>query len=281
MLYSDILRHGTIAYVDTDRERLRKMVALGRLMTDHLQSPLKIEGAADHRKVLAGANFVVLSFSVDNAKYRGIDCKVSKKYGVLMCSGDTIGPGGIFRSMRELPVILQIAKDVKKLCPDAWLINYVNPTAVNGIGLMRHAPDVKTFALCDGHHNVKAYWLAELGLAPNKYSVPPEMLARFNLRIAGVNHFTWVFSATYDGKDIMPAIKKVSERSNNRCSKHTSLPSRPSSGTTARSSAARCCSIPSSTPFPTPTRSSPNSSKPSAASCCHASDGIGQSLVAG
>ena len=83
-----------------------------------------------------------------------------------MCSSDTIGPGGIFRALRELPEVLRIADDVRRLCPDAWLINFVNPTATLGIGLMRYAPDVKSFALCDGNHSpyVRAMFLRQAGI---------------------------------------------------------------------------------------------------------------------
>lgn len=100
----------------------------------------------------SGADFVVLSFAEQSVKYRGIDCQVSLKYGIRMCSGDTIGPGGIFRAMRELPVIMECARDVEELCPDAWVINYINPSTVNGIALHRYAPKLKSFALCDSHH---------------------------------------------------------------------------------------------------------------------------------
>jgi alpha-galactosidase len=131
-----------------------------------------------------------------------------------MCSGDTIGPGGIFRAMRELPVILKVARDVKELCPDAWLINYINPTTVNGIGLMRHAPGVKSFALCDGHHmpHLKRYYLVACGIAKNKESVTPEMEAKLDVRIGGVNHFTWVLGLSYDGRDLVPIIRRDLER---------------------------------------------------------------------
>ena len=88
--------------------------------------------------MLPGADFVVLSFAVDTVKYRGLDCEISAKYGVRMCSGDSIGPGGIFRAMREFPEILACARDVQALCPDAWVINYINPSAIHGIGLRRY-----------------------------------------------------------------------------------------------------------------------------------------------
>jgi alpha-galactosidase len=94
---------------------------------------------------------VVLSFSRKNTYYRRIECEVGAKYGVRSCSGDTIGPAGIFHAVREFPAILEITHAVEELCPEAWVINYVNPAATMGIGLMRHTK-AKCIALCDVHH---------------------------------------------------------------------------------------------------------------------------------
>jgi alpha-galactosidase len=208
MLHSDVLQTGTLAYVDVDPVRQEKMMGLATLMVEHLESPLTVEGSTDRRDVLAGADFVVLSFARDGVKYRGVDCEISAKYGVRMCSGDTIGPGGIFRAMRELPVILEVCEDVRELCPDAWVINYINPTAVNGIGLMRHASDLKTFALCDGHHmpHLLDKYLVQAGIVESTDDVTEAMREKVDLRTGGVNHFTWVLGATCDGDDLMPAI---------------------------------------------------------------------------
>jgi alpha-galactosidase len=210
MLHSEILRTGTLAYVDVDPARQEKMMGLAKLMVDHLESPLTVEGSTDRRDVLAGADFVVLSFARDGVKFRGIDCEISARYGVRMCSGDTIGPGGIFRSMRELPVILDICEDIRDLCPDAWVINYINPTAVHGIGLMRHAGDLKTFALCDGHHmpHLLDRYLVQGGIVQSKDDITDAMRQKVDLRIGGVNHFTWVLGARYDGQDLMPGVRE-------------------------------------------------------------------------
>ena len=213
MLHSEVLREGTLGYVDTDKSRLERMVKLAELMIEHLKSPLKVEGSVDRREVLKDADFVVLSFANDGVKYRGIDCEISKKYGVLMCSGDTIGPGGIFRAARELPEILRVAKDVKELCGDAWVINYINPTTVNGIGLMRHAPDVKSFAMCDSLHMPMARhnYMVRAGVVPDGESITPEIEKDFDLRIAGINHFPWLLACAYKGEDRTPVIRRKIE----------------------------------------------------------------------
>jgi len=209
MITSPILREGTLALVDTDPAVLETMMNIARRAKEATGAPLTLEGSTDRREVMKNADFVVLSFSYRNAYYRELDTRIAKKYGVTMCSSDTIGPGGIFRALRELPEILRIADDVRRLAPKAWLINFINPTSVMGIALMRHASDVKSFALCDGNHMpyVRAMFLHQLGILPAEEKVvPPEMDATFDLRIAGVNHCTWVLRCFYDGKDYMPAL---------------------------------------------------------------------------
>ncbi len=208
MVHSPMLNGGTLGLVDTDEARLEKMAALARMAAAEQGGALKIEASADRTRVLPGADYVVLSFADRSVKFRGIDCEVALKYGVRMCSGDTIGPGGIFRTLREFPVIMDCVKDIRSLCPKAWVINYINPTAANGIGLMRYAPDVRSFALCDGLHmpRVKRMYAKRAGIIADDAEYTEAVERKFDLRIAGVNHFTWMLKAEYDGKDVMPRI---------------------------------------------------------------------------
>ncbi|GIO54683.1 family 4 glycosyl hydrolase [Paenibacillus cineris] len=221
MVHSPYLNQGTLALVDTDEERLSKMVKLAEMVARENNVSLKVEGSTDRRQVLPGADFVVLSFAEQSVKYRGIDCQVSLKYGIRMCSGDTIGPGGIFRAMRELPVIMECARDVEELCPDAWVINYINPSTVNGIALHRYAPKLKSFALCDSHHmpHKKAYYAVRAGIIGDRSGFNEEIDRKFDFRVAGVNHFTWLLKAEFEGKDVMPmiaeAMRKAAGEENN------------------------------------------------------------------
>jgi len=217
MVHSEYLNKGTLALVDTNKERLDKLVKLAQMVVDANKVELKIEGSTDRKEVLKGADFVVLSFADSTVKYRGIDCEISEKYGIRMCSGDTIGPGGVFRAMRELPVIMECTKDIEELCPEAWVINYINPSAIHGIALKKYAPKLKSFALCDTHHmpHKKIIYAERAGIIKDKSEYTEEIDRNFDIRIAGVNHFTWLLKAEYEGKDVLPAIaaslKKTAE----------------------------------------------------------------------
>lgn len=214
-VFSPHLNTGTLALVDTDPERLDSMAKLAEMVVAEAGVSLNIEAANDWKDVLPGADFVVLSFAEKTVYYRGVDCTISEKYGIRMCSGDTIGPGGIFRAMRELPKIMDCVRDIETLCPDAWVINYINPSTVNGMALTRYAPNIKSFALCDSLHmpHIKRRYATRAGIITQDQSLTVEQDADFDMRIAGVNHFTWMLKAEYQGKDVLPdiaeAIRKI------------------------------------------------------------------------
>lgn len=215
MVHSPHLNTGTLALVDNQPDRLDRMAKLAEMVVAETGVALKVEAAADWKDVLPGADFVVLSFANNTVYYRGLDCTMSEKYGIRMCSGDTIGPGGIFRTMRELPLIMECVRDIEALCPDAWVINYINPSAVNGIALARYAPQLKSFALCDSLHmpHVKKNAAVRAGIIPTVADYTDEVDAAFDMRIAGVNHFTWMLKAEYNGENVMPAIAEAIRKS--------------------------------------------------------------------
>lgn len=208
MTHSEHLRNGTLSLVDANPVHLKRMQVLAEKAVAHTGAPLKIEGSINARDVLADADFVVLSFAEKSVKYRGIDCEIALKYGIRMCSGDTVGPGGIMRTLREFPHILQYCRDIEEICPDAWVINYINPTAANGIGLRLFAPKLKSFALCDGLHmpHVKRNYAMRAGIIKDHAEWNDDLDSRFAFRIAGPNHFTWLLKAEFDGKDVAPDI---------------------------------------------------------------------------
>ena len=205
MLNSDALKHGTAALVDSDTERLGKMVKLAQMANESLGSPLTVEYSCNHEDVLKDADFVVFSFANNGAMYRGMDCAIAEKYGIRMNSGDTIGPGGVFRAMRELPTALAVAKDVERLCPNAWVISYTNPAGIIGLGLAKYT-NVKSLAICDGLRMpyVKENYLELIGCKDGDAD-------KLTFVIAGTNHFTWLLDIRYNGKDVSGDLRKSVE----------------------------------------------------------------------
>ncbi len=207
MVNSPVLRGGTLVLVDTKTSVLETMRSIAERAVEATGSRTRIEATTDRAKALEDADFVVLTFSDRNAHFRGVDCDISRKHGIRMCSGDTIGPGGVFRALREIPVALDIARDVERLAPEAWVINFVNPATVLGIALDRYAPNVRSFAICDGPHEpwnrLKLLKRLEL-VAKDAKTMPVEVEQKLDMRIVGVNHFTWITRLVYDGTDYLP-----------------------------------------------------------------------------
>jgi len=212
MATSPVMAGGTLALVDTREDVLRTMMRLARRVFRHTGCGVKVIGSTNRRDVMADSDFIVLTFSDRNAHFRGIDTAISAKHGIRMCSSDTIGPGGIFRALREVPHAVAMARDAARLAPNAWVINFVNPTSVLGIALQRYAPEVRSFALCDGHHEpyYTLGYARQLGILPKDATeLPPEVRSRFRVINAGVNHFPWLLELSYDGKDLIPAFIRL------------------------------------------------------------------------
>ncbi len=210
MVMKESLRGGTLALVDLDKKKLGWMRAVAERCVKEAKSPLKIEVSDDRRKVLKNADFVVLAFANEGVKLRGNDADISTKHGMIMCSADTVGPGGIMRTIREVPRQNEILKDVEKLCPDAWVINWVNPTAAMGIAMMRNFPRLKTLAICDGPHNPRFDndLIVQAGIVKSADQITDALRSSVKIRSGGVNHFNWLFEMTHKGKDMIPRIKE-------------------------------------------------------------------------
>ena len=214
MATSQAMAGGTLALVDTNPKALAVMMRLAERVFSETKCGVKLVGDTDRRKVMAGSDFIVLTFSEQNARFRGIDTRIAAKHGIRMCSSDTIGPGGIFRALREIPHALAVARDAERLAPGAWVINFVNPTAVLGIALMRHAPRIRSFALCDGNHEPHntLRWCKLAGILPQDApAVPPQVFSKLDLAIGGVNHCTWIVRFGYNGRDMMGALRRWAE----------------------------------------------------------------------
>jgi len=208
MVMKDALCTGTLALVDPDVRKLKWMEKIALRSIEARGVPLKLEIATHHRKVLKGADFVILAFANEGVKLRGIDADISTKHGMTMCSADTIGPGGTMRTLREVPRQNRILKDVEKICPDAWVINWTNPTAAMGIAMMRHFPHLRRIAICDGPHNPRFDndLIVAAGLAKSADKITDALRSRVKIRSGGINHFNWLVEMTYKGRDVAPRV---------------------------------------------------------------------------
>lgn len=181
---------------DIDPERLRTAEGIAAQVADRLGAQAKVTAHADRAEAFEGADFVVNMIQVGGLAATKVDFEVPARHGVRQTIADTLGIGGIFRALRTFPVLDGIAADMLRVCPDAWLLNYTNPMAMNLTYLGRTAPGLKAVGLC---HSV--YWTVD-GLC-EEIGVPVEEASYWS---AGVNHQAWLLRWERDGHDLYPLL---------------------------------------------------------------------------
>ena len=200
ILSFDELSDSTIALMDIDEHRLEQTTRVAEAMVDNEGLDATIESTTDRTAALDGADYVLNMINVGGTEPFENEIRIPESYGVEQAIGDTIGPGGIFRGLRTIPTMLDIATDMEELCPDALLLNYTNPMSIL-CQTMFAATDVETVGLC---HSVPhtAEVIAD-------YVDVPE--ADLEYWVAGINHVAWFLDATHDGESVYPALHEAAE----------------------------------------------------------------------
>jgi len=195
------LQQSEIVLFDIDAERLATSEIVARRLVEARQAPTKITTTTDRREALTGADYVLLMIQVGGYKPATVvDFEIPKKYGLRQTIADTLGIGGIMRGLRTIPVILDICRDMEELCPNALLMNYVNPMAMLCWAVDR-ATSIKYVGLCHSVQGTAADIAHDIG-------VP---LEEINFRCAGINHMSFYLEFERNCVDLYPAIHRVYE----------------------------------------------------------------------
>jgi alpha-galactosidase len=200
-LQAPCMRGGTIALMDVDAERLAVMASLARALVENEHAELTIESTTDQRESLVGADFVIISIAVGGMAAWEDDIEIPARHGIFMHIADSIGPGGIARALRNLPVIESIARDAAEVAPGAWILNYTNPaTAVAHV--LRDVPGVRFISLCScTGYPTNPEWLAAQAGVPAAALMTP-------VPVAGLNHCAGVTALRLrDGSDALPLVR--------------------------------------------------------------------------
>jgi len=181
---------------DIDAERLQTAVAIAEATAREVGARPRITAQAERRAALEGADYVINVIQVGMHEATVRDFEVPAGFGLNQTIADTIGIGGIFRGLRTFPVLAEIAADMAAVCPDAWLLNYTNPMAMNVSYLHAVAPDLKVLGLCHSVHWT-IHDLCEL------VGVPMDEVSWWS---AGVNHQGWVVRWERAGQNLYPLL---------------------------------------------------------------------------
>jgi len=188
-----------LVLMDIDPSALDLVAGAARLYNEAQGSPINIEMTNHHDAAFDGADFVVISISTGAFPAMAHDLEIPQKYGIFHTVGDTVGPGGWMRAVRNIPVFDDLAARMKRLCPNAWLLNVTNPlTPLTRVPHRNHG--IKTIGMCPGVEE-SARDLANIaGAQPD---------ARLDYTVTGIDHGSWFTSLNADGMDVLQRLKEL------------------------------------------------------------------------
>jgi len=193
--------HGAeVVIEDIDAASVPRMVGLVEHIARVRGIPLSATGTTDQRAALAGADFVVVAISTGGFASMRHDLEIPARYGIRQSIGDTVGPGGVFRALRNIPVLVGLARDMEELCPEAWMLNVTNPMttlcrAVTG------QTSIRTVGLC--HEITITHLLLSLLLDVSYFDV--------DMTVVGVNHFPVITDLRLAGADGFARLRSLVE----------------------------------------------------------------------
>lgn len=180
--------------VEAGREKLEIVGRLAERMVRAAKLPIQIHMTLDRQKALAGADFVTTQFRVGQLEARAKDERIPMKYGVL--GQETNGAGGLFKGLRTIPVILDICRDMKQYCPEAWLINFTNPAGMVTEAVLRYSEINKVVGLCNVPIGM------EMGIA----KLLDADHSRIRIDFAGLNHMVYGLDVYLDGVSVREKV---------------------------------------------------------------------------
>ncbi len=203
ILATEALKESEICLMDRVQLKLDMAEAFVQRVIRENNVPAKVSATLDRRKALEGADYVVIMIQVGGLEAFRHDYEIPLKYGVDQCIGDSLGPGGVFRALRTIPVLADIARDMRSLCPQAIILNYANPMAACclALGQVTQNPYI---GLCHGVQTT-------LGLISRYVGVPKDQIEH---QCAGINHMGWFLKLRdkRDGRDLYPILRKNIEK---------------------------------------------------------------------
>lgn len=203
ILATPALQDSDICLMNRTRPKLDSMAAFAQRMVEDNGLPTRITATTDREEALKGADYVIVMIQVGGVDAFKIDYEIPLKYGVDQCIADSLGPGGVFRALRTIPVLADIAADMECYCPNAILLNYANPMGANccGLGMVTDIPFV---GLCHGVQTT-------LDLIGRYVDVPKQDI---DYLCAGINHMAWFLSIRdkRDGRDLYPILHENIEK---------------------------------------------------------------------
>ena len=190
------LRDSTITLMDISAEPLVLITDFARKIVEQNGFKTKIESTTNRQEALDEADYVLTTIKVGDWQPSGVK-SISEYYGVELGRGDTLGAGGVFYGARHVPAVLEICRDMEKLCPDAWLMNYTNPMAIITWAVNDYT-HVKNVGLCHSVPHTATTLAKYLGIPAGE----------LEYWVAGINHMAWFLELKWQGQDAYPRLRE-------------------------------------------------------------------------
>lgn len=195
MARTDSLSNAQVVLQDIDPSRLPLLERYASVLKDEVAPGMSFQATTQLSRALEGADFVIVSISTGGLDAMVHDLEIPRHYGIFQTVGDTVGPGGVLRALRNVPVMLGIAREMERYCPEAWLLNLTNPMSAL-CRVVAKETRVRIVGLC--HELSGAMFVVSLLLGLNVFSLRP--------KVAGVNHLPVVASLEADGQDVLALL---------------------------------------------------------------------------
>lgn len=189
--------------MDVDEHRLAIVGGFVQRLVEARGRPFRVILTTNRREALAGASYVCTQLRVGQMEARRQDEYLARRHGLI--GQETTGIGGMAKALRTIPVILEIAREMKAVAPDAWLINFTNPAGLIVEALNRYAPEVPAVGVCNVPYTAKMQFLARLKESTGREIVPEQA----ELKTLGLNHLTWHYGLIAEGEDLWPYVLKA------------------------------------------------------------------------
>ncbi|NLJ90803.1 MAG: alpha-glucosidase/alpha-galactosidase, partial [Clostridiales bacterium] len=202
---------GTIRLYDIDEQAAKSNEIIGNKISqmDEACGKWDYVTTSSLEEALSGADFVVISILPGTFDEMEVDVHYPERLGIYQSVGDTVGPGGIMRSLRTIPMIADIANGIKKYSPNAWVINYTNPMSICIKTLYKVFPEIKAFGCC---HEVFGTQKVLKDIVEETLGLDNIDRSEIHVNVLGINHFTWFDSASYKGIDLFDLYREYIEK---------------------------------------------------------------------
>lgn len=198
MMRTPTLQDDSFVIMDTDARAAEEIHALAVALKKHLKSPLKITRTTDLREALEGADYVSLTISTGGLDAMRVDVETPEKFGIYHTVGDTVGPGGISRALRNVPVLVDLGRKMEQYCPNAWLLNLSNPLSTLTRAVTKETK-IKAAGLCQGVVEHVDYLVELLGFKAGE---------DVQFTTAGIDHCPWLLELKIKGRDGLQLLRE-------------------------------------------------------------------------